>query len=687
MLLWMSNQPIGKKFFYTFFLLLVLFIILGITSFNGLITLNENLDQSANIRLHSYELLLQIDRDLQQTLVAERTLIFTTPNSDRFNALLKDHAENLQQSADRWIKYQTVIQTDKEKTLVTEYNNLRVIWESVTNQIVDKIKANDEMSKIAAIEQSFNEGFTAFENCRDVIDKLTQVNDDYSAQETIDNEKTYSSSTTVLTITLIISIVLSIYLGMFLTKIIKIPLLKAKEMMIRLSHGNLQTRLRLDVKDEIGEMAAAMDQMADNLSGKINQMHKISEGDLNVNFGNYSVEDEITPGFEKIVNTVNKLKDEISKLSQEAKQGNLVYRGDSNKFSGVYSNLVKGINETIDALVSPIREGAEILKILATGDLTSRMHGEYHGDHQLIKNSINSVADSLNSAMLEVNQASLAAASASNQISSSTEEMATGASEQASQVGEIASAIEEMTRTIMESTKNTSMVAEKSKIAAQKVQHGVNKVNETKSGMQLIVTSASKTGNIISNLAKQTDQIGEIAQVINDIADQTNLLALNAAIEAARAGEQGRGFAVVADEVRKLAERTAKATKEIADTIKTIQIGVLDANNSMGEAQSSVSAGLKLTDEVSVSLNEIMENTIDVTDLASQVSASSEELSATSEEISKSIDNISTVSNESASGVQQIARAAEDLSRLTENLQNLVLKFKIEERGVQKFKR
>ncbi len=687
MLSWMSNQPIGKKFFYTFFLLIVLLVIIGITAYKGLTTLNDNLDQSANIRLHSYELLLQIDRDLQQTLVAERTLIFTQPNTERFTKLLNDHKENLQQSADRWVKYQSVVQTDKERALVSEYNSLRSKWESVTNQIVEKIQTGSEESKLAAIEQSFNEGFTAFENCRDIIDKLTQVNDEYSAQESLDNDATYSSSKTVLTVTLIISILLSMYMGMFLTKIIKTPLLKAKEMMINLSHGNLRTRLRLDVKDEIGEMAAAMDQMADNLSNKINQMHKISDGNLDVNFGNYSVEDEITPGFEKIVETVNKLKDEIGKLNEEAKKGNLTFRGDSGKFSGVYANLVKGINETIDSLISPIREGSEVLKVLATGDLTSRMFGDYHGDHQLIKNSINSVAESLNSALVEVNRASLAAASSSNQISSSTEEMASGAQQQAAQVSEIASAVEEMTRTIMESTKNTSMVAEKSKIAAEKVKYGVNKVKETKSGMQLIVNSTAKTGNIISNLAKQTDQIGEIAQVINDIADQTNLLALNAAIEAARAGEQGRGFAVVADEVRKLAERTAKATKEIADTIKTIQIGVVDANNSMVEAQSSVSGGMKLTDEVSVSLSEIMENTVDVTDLASQVSASSEELSATSEEISKSIDNISTVSSESASGVQQVAQAAEDLSRLTENLQNLVLKFKIEEKGIQKFKR
>ncbi len=684
MLNWMTNLPVGRKFFYTFSILLVVILILGYSSYSGLFGLKGNLDQ-AEKRLRSYELLLQVDRDLQQALVAERTLIFTSPGNERFQTLLKDHSENIQQSAERWEKYVGFTETEEEKSLVNKYNSFRQQWISETNEIINMIKAGTPESIEEAKNASFGIGATSFENCRTVIDDLTGLNDKYSAAELEENESTYDSSTNVLFITLILAILLSIYVGTYLTKIIKNPLLQAKDMMLNLAKGNLKTRLHLNQTDEIGELAKAMDEMADNLALKISYLHKISEGDLNVNFGRYSREDEITPGFEKIVSTVNLLKDEIGILNEEAKKGNLKYRGKYEKFMGVYANLVKGINETIDSLVLPVKDGSDVLKELAKGDLTKRMQGEYFGDHQLIKNSINTVADSLSAALSEVSSAALAAASASNQISSSTEEMASGSSELASQVTEIASAVEEMTKTIYETTKNTVMVAEKSKASSNSVKFGVKKVEETKTGMKQIVEASSRTGGIISDLAKQTDQIGEITQVIDDIADQTNLLALNAAIEAARAGEQGRGFAVVADEVRKLAERTTKATKEIADTIKNIQVGVLDANNSMGSAQSSVTLGMKLTDEVSIALNEIMDSTEAVTDLASQVSAASEELSSTSEQISKSIENINSVTNESASGVQQVARAAEDLSRLTENLQNLVMKFKIEERGLKKY--
>lgn len=683
MIIWFKNLPVGKKFLYTFASLLTLILIISYTSYSGIHNLKTNLDQ-AEIRLRSYELLLQVDRDLQQTLVAERSLIYTKVGTPKFDEYLKAHQENLQQSAERWQKYIGLIQTEKEKNLVNEYNGLRVKWENLTNAVVEKLKSGDTTSIKNALEESEGVAATAFEDCRNIIDQLTGINDEFSAAELVENEKTYDGSITTLIIMTIIVFVLSFLVGRFLTNAIKMPLEKAKMMMQNLAKGNLKTRLRLDIKDEIGDMANAMDNMADNLANKMKELHKISEGELDVSFSNYNSDDEITPSFERIVKTLESLKDEILKLNKEAKNGNLSFRGDSNKFKGVYSNLVAGVNETVDSLMTPIKEGADVLKVLAKGDLTVRMTGNYFGDHQLIKNNINAVADSLGSALSEVNQASLAAASAANQISASTEEMASGSQELASQVTEIAGAVEEMTKTIYESTKNTGTVAEKSKLASQRVQKGVERVNDTKTGMQRIVKSATKTGEIIANLAKQTEQIGQITQVIDEIADQTNLLALNAAIEAARAGEQGRGFAVVADEVRKLAERTTKATKEIADTIKTIQTGVLDANNSMQEAQTSVIEGMKLTDDVSNSLFAIMENTNDVTDLATQVSAASEELSATSEQISKSIENISSVTQESASGVQQIARAAEDLNRLTENLQALVVSFKVEERGIIK---
>ena len=197
-----------------------------------------------------------------------------------------------------------------------------------------------------------------------------------------------------------------------------------------------------------------------------------------------------------------------------------------------------------------------------------------------------------------------------------------------------------------------------------------------------VVKNLPKT---VRELARSRDQKAKIIQGIffDDIAGQTNLLALNAAIEAARAGEQGRGFAVVADEVRKLAERTTKATKEIASMIKQIQKDTENAVQSMEVGTSEVEVGRDLTNKAGTSLQEIVDESQHVVEIVTQVAAASEQQSTAAEEISKNIESISSVTQQSAAGTEQIAKAAEDLSRLTLNLENLVGQFKIEEQSSQ----
>jgi methyl-accepting chemotaxis protein len=234
-----------------------------------------------------------------------------------------------------------------------------------------------------------------------------------------------------------------------------------------------------------------------------------------------------------------------------------------------------------------------------------------------------------------------------------------------------------MTKTILENSKNASQAAETAKKARQSAEQGGKVVGETVDGMKRIAGVVNRSAETVRELGRSSDQIGEIIGVIEDIANQTNLLALNAAIEAARAGEQGRGFAVVADEVRKLAERTTKATKEISGMIKKIQSDTTGAVASMEEGTSEVERGIGLADKAGASLQEIVGVSQKVTDMVAQIAAASEEQSASSEQISKNVEAISKVTSETAQGTQQIARAAEDLNRLTENLQRLIGTFTV----------
>lgn len=353
------------------------------------------------------------------------------------------------------------------------------------------------------------------------------------------------------------------------------------------------------------------------------------------------------------------------------KQGNVI---GAMEFIVDVSNL-KNIQ---DYQTRKTQEMVEVMESFSGGDLTVYLNVEKDDDFGKLFRSFNKSVNNIGELIHKVQESIHATASSSAQISSSIEEMAAGAQEQSAQTSDIASAVEEMSKTILETTQNAGSASASAKSSSEQAQKGVHKIKNTKDGMARITSSAQTTGGIISSLANKTDQIGEIAQVIDDIADQTNLLALNAAIEAARAGEQGRGFAVVADEVRKLAERTTKATKEIADTIKAIQKEAKEANESMHEAKGSVEEGIKLTDEVEEVLLNIYDSVKNVSEQIEQVAAASEEQSSASEQISKNIEGISSSINESSSGVQQIAHAAEDLNKMTENLQELILNFKLE---------
>lgn len=323
----------------------------------------------------------------------------------------------------------------------------------------------------------------------------------------------------------------------------------------------------------------------------------------------------------------------------------------------------------------------ELLKVmdrLSHGDLTARLSIEKDNDlmGKLFK-GFNCVVSNIKTMIIKVTEAVEATASAASEISSSAEQMAAGAQQQSSQATEVAVAVDQMTKTIFETSKNTSLAAEASKSAGKVAKDGGKVVEETISGMNTIANVVRTSAQTVQSLGNSSEQIGEIVQVINDIADQTNLLALNAAIEAARAGEQGRGFAVVADEVRKLAERTTKATKEIAVMIKQIQQDTFEAVESMQKGTDEVENGKLLAKKAGDTLGEIINGADKVVDIVSQVAAAAEEQSSTTEQISKNIESISNVTQESASGIQQIAHATEDLNKLTTNLQELISKFTI----------
>lgn len=327
-------------------------------------------------------------------------------------------------------------------------------------------------------------------------------------------------------------------------------------------------------------------------------------------------------------------------------------------------------------LIEYMKSLADAAEKIANNDLTVSI--EPRSDKDILGLSFKTMLTNLVAVIRQLGEAAGQLVSAATEISTSSERMSQGANSQAHQVSQVATAIEQMSSTVIESARNAGDATDTSKSAADTAMVGGQIVNDSIQGMQRIADTVRSSAESIAKLAMSADQIGEIVGVIDDIADQTNLLALNAAIEAARAGEQGRGFAVVADEVRKLAERTTKATGEITDMIKGIQNETEEAVNSMEAGVQEVDKGRELADRAGASLNEIVTMSKQVMEMVQQIATATDQQSVSVDEISSNIEMVSTITKETAAGAEQSATAAEELNRQADALRGMTDRFKVQ---------
>lgn len=312
------------------------------------------------------------------------------------------------------------------------------------------------------------------------------------------------------------------------------------------------------------------------------------------------------------------------------------------------------------------------------GDLTRRVPVTTGSDEFAeLGRYFNMFIEKIQRAILMVNEGTNRLASSTVQLSTTADSVVRAAEGQDSRVVQSASAVEEMTMTAGEVAKNSTEAARLAQETAETAKSGQEVMSQTVAGMQQVSHAVTEAASIITTLGRSSDQIGEIVRVIEEIADQTNLLALNAAIEAARAGEQGRGFAVVADEVRKLAERTTKATKEIGDMIRQIQQDTKVAVMSMEQGTNKVGAGVELANKTGDALSKIYQMVNSTSDMIQQIAQAAEEQSSATRQIASDLESVTQTTRETTQGVSQSARACHDLSVLAGDLQKLVRTFRV----------
>ncbi|WKY48550.1 methyl-accepting chemotaxis protein [Eubacteriaceae bacterium ES3] len=483
-------------------------------------------------------------------------------------------------------------------------------------------------------------------------------------------------------------------------------LVEGNRILALMSQNDFTDKIEVEYTGIYQEIAVSINGIYDKLRNIVATCNNIAVGDLEdlerlQNMGKLSETDELIPSMIKMMENITALVKETNIMAEQAIAGNLDNRGDISSFQGEYVKVINGFNQTLDAIIAPIKEASATLNELAqgnlsvsmdgnysgdngkikedmnqtiaflrryvyeisetlekvgTGDLSQEITSEYMGDFIGIKNAINNITSRLSETMREIEIAAGQVDSGSRQISDGGQALAQGTTEQASSIEELSASIDEVAA---ETRKNAADANTANELAMEVRGHA----ESGNAQMAQMVTAMAEINQSSSDISK-------IIRVIDDIAFQTNILALNAAVEAARAGQHGKGFAVVAEEVRTLAARSAEAARETTELIE----GSIN----------KVEVGSKIADETAESLSEIMGQIEKVTVLVESIARASNDQASEITQITTGIDQIAQVTQTNSATAQESAASSEELSSQAQMLKAMVDTFILKQSGGKK---
>jgi methyl-accepting chemotaxis protein len=564
-----------------------------------------------------------------------------------------------------------------------ELANFKKVWAAYQAAAADTMQMVDSGDGQGALETLLDGGTTS--NARKAVgasaEKVVKINVDLADQNNVQGQATFRSGWILLLVVSAFGVLLALVMGITLTNSITRPLAVLTGALSNLQHGNLNRDMSQEKRavmtereDELGQAGKAEVATGRYLRAMADAAAKIADGDLTVEMVAVDDKDELGTAF---VHMIASLRNSVGEVAESAE-----------KLNAASNQLSLAANQA--------------------GHATSQ-----------IAQTVQQVARGTTQQSEAVNHT----ASSVEQMGRAIDGVARGAQEQAAAVGKASSVAGQITHTVGQVAGNAQAVTRESANAAEAARKGSQTVEETIEGMQQIKVRVGVSAQKVQEMGQRSDQIGAIVETIEDIASQTNLLALNAAIEAARAGEHGKGFAVVADEVRKLAERAAIATKEIGGLIKGIQKTVAEAVEAMEAGAREVEQGVRRANQAGEALTDILQaaeavhqqagqaaqaaqvmgkaadelvNAVDsVSAVVEENTAATEEMAAGASEVTQAIENIASVSEENSAAMEEVSASTEEMSAQVEEvtasaqslaemaraLQDVVVQFKLESGG------
>lgn len=669
--MFLDNVPLKPKLLGGFLIMIIIAIIISLIGFTSMGTMTTKADQMYTERLISLDGLLNADNSfLNIRIDIYKTVFAKDERRDKF-AEIDQEITNIKSKLDAYAKNAT---SDREHALVSAFNSNWTVFEPSLRKVMENMNAGKEEDALTGI---YSDGFKVpRDNAQAALDELEAYNQDQARVLKEEIAQLYQQSSLIFLIITIFAVVFGISFALILTNSITRPLSRAIVMIQEMGKGHLGMRLKMTRHDEVGVMSEIMDEFAENLQvSVIGTMKKIAAGENVSSVQIIDEHDEIGPALTVTAKTLNSLIAETEKLTMGAVQGNLSIRGDETKFQGGYRDIIAGINSTLENIVRPLNEGMHLAGLYAEGDFSSRFSTNVpvRGDFVHFRKAMDTIGGETGRAVNDVTREVASLMNGMEETNASVEEVSAGShtlAMNASRVSDLSdkslvgiqqilSAMEDLATAVSAVATDTSLVATRTQETDHLSTAGQTLVGKTEEGMQNIKVSFEETSQVVSDINKQMEEIGSIVGVIGGIADQTNLLALNAAIEAARAGEAGLGFAVVAEEVKSLAEESRRSAEKIAELISDLQKKSQNVTLSMSRSLEDVTAGDKAVKDTLEVFEKIASSIGDVTKRMSEVAGTTEEQAASVQQISASVHEVGSL-------IEQTAKEAVDSSAATE---------------------